>query len=110
MMARHVSLIALRHAVSSRDFWCTILPRKTLMLPCVIGVPDRENVYETGSPIQIRIRYLLRLFKITHVTHCLVRCTQPPQTHRVTSGLGTFAPMPMPDEDLIALGSLPWLP
>jgi len=80
------------------------------MLPCVIGVPDTENVYETGSPIPTMLRYLLRLFKIMQVTHCRERCTQPPHSQRVTSGLGTFAPMPMPDEDLIALGSLTRLP
>jgi hypothetical protein len=68
------------------------------MLPCVIGVPDTENVYETGSPIRTRIRYLLRCFKITHVTHWRARCTQPPQTQRLTSGLSILGPMPMTDE------------
>lgn len=74
------------------------------MLPCVIGVPDTANVYETGSPIRIRLRYLLRVFKIRQVTHCRVRCTHPPHSQRNTSGLAILGPMPMPDQGVIALG------
>ena len=76
------------------------------MLPCVIGVPDRENVYATGSPIPVMLRYLLRVFKIMQVTHCRERCTQPPHSQRVTSGLGILGPMPMPDQGVIAVGAV----
>ena len=68
------------------------------------GPGHLESVSDRAHTIMLG--YLLRLFKIMQVTHGRERCTHPPHSQRYTSGLAILAPMPMPDEGLVAVGAV----